>query len=148
MIEDFSSFYKVNNIQTANSGQLILILYNHMIKILDNTINIMKDKSVDEIKLDFELLQEIHKNITSVYNIVMELIITLDFKNAKEISEKYKEFYLYIIKELIQANLKKDIKKIKQIRNNIFELKEVWKKVLEKEKNTRDNKSTSIDFSL
>lgn len=100
--------YKKTQINTSSPGKLLLMLYQGAIKFSKLAI---KNIEAGEIEAS-------HQNIIKVQNIVLELKTTLDKENGGQLAEQLEKLYDFIYQQLLQANLKKDIKYL----NNIIPL--------------------------
>ncbi len=76
-------------------------------------LNIKAGKTVDA-----------HNKIIQAQKIMDELLLSLDFKYP--ISKELQTLYLFIKRELISANIKKDTEKLEKLLPLITELRDTW----------------------
>ena len=113
--------YLEMKVKTATPLQLIIMLYDKAISSLNNAIGLLENNSK---KFDV-----INNNILKAQEIVSELMLSLDFEKGKEIAENLYKIYDYIIRECIDANIKKDKEKLKNIVKILSELKSAWEAI-------------------
>ena len=113
--------YKKTEINTANQGKLILMLYDGAIKFINRAIDLIPKKKASDI-------EEIHNNIVKAQNIIYELTSSLNME-VGEISRKLFSIYMYINNKLTLANVNKDDKPLKEVRKYLIELRGAWSKL-------------------
>jgi len=118
MSPDFN-VYKQNQINTASSEQLVLMLYDGARKFIKLAIKSLQDGD----------MQSAHHNLIRSQNIIAELMCGINFE-AGEIAEKYFHFYQYMHSRLIQANLKKDSQYAQEVLEMIEELRGSWAQII------------------
>lgn len=121
-----STKYLENSVNTASPAKLVEMLYQNSIERLEKTKNLINNKN----------LSEANKQIIRVQDIITELNVSLDLKAGGEISQNLRSLYNYMNRRLIEANLKKDIEIIDEVKNMIKELLETWKEAMIKAKDT------------
>lgn len=110
--------YKQQSVNTATPEELTLMLYDGCIKF----INIAK------IAIEEKDFQAAHKNIIKAEDIITEFIITLNMNY--EVSKNLKELYVFYYNLLVEANLKKDIQKLEQVKEFVVDLRNTWKEAM------------------
>jgi flagellar protein FliS len=75
-------------------------------------------------------IEESHKNIIKVQNIILELKRTLDKEKGGQLADRLEGLYDFIYQELLQANLKKDTKHLKNIIPLLEELHSAYKEII------------------
>lgn len=110
--------YKQQSINTATPEELTLMLYDGCIKF----INIAK------IAIEEKDYQTAHKNIIKTEDIITEFIVTLNMDY--EISKNLKELYVFYYNLLVEANLKKDIEMLDQVKEFVIEMRNTWKEAM------------------
>ena len=118
MINNPCQQYQQNAIFTASKGELTLMLYNGAIKFCNLAIEAIEQKSMDKA----------HENIIKAENIIEELRITLEKKYS--IAAEIDRLYEYIYNVLVQANIRKDIKRLEEAKYLIKEFRDVWQEVM------------------
>ncbi len=109
-----SDKYFENNIKTASPAQLLLMLYDGAIRFLKIAIDSTN-------KHDFA---NANKHYQKTQNIIQEFIITID-KNAP-IAKQLVPLYDYFYRQLVQANIHKDVAPAEEVLSYLVELRETW----------------------
>lgn len=110
--------YKQNQVETATTGELTLMLYNGGVRFIKRAIEAINNKDINQA----------HQYITRVQDIVDELIITLDRKYS--ISEQMLLLYDYMNRRLIEANVSKNISILEEIEGLFIEFRDTWKQAM------------------
>ena len=126
--------YKQIQVKTANKGKLVVMLYQGCIKFLK-----LAKESIEN-----EKLEEANNYIIRSQDIISELMNTLDMERGGEIASNLYQLYDFMNRKLIDANVKKDKKKLEIVENMLLELLDSWKQITERKKN--QNKQNSIDL--
>jgi len=116
--------YKETQIKTATPGQLIIMLYDGAIKNVKIAIEGLAKKSKN--------LDKISNAIIKAQDIISELMVSLDFENGGDISKNLFSIYIYMNRELLNANIKKETKSLEAVKNMLMELREAWHQIIEK----------------
>ncbi len=111
--------YKKTQVETANQGKLIVMLYDGCIKFLNIAIENMEPKSYDIV----------NNNILKAQDIISELLLSLNMNEGGEISKNLFNLYMFFKKELLDANVKKDADILIKIVKMLKELREAWDKI-------------------
>ncbi|MCC6275130.1 MAG: flagellar export chaperone FliS [Leptospiraceae bacterium] len=117
--------YKRNEVATVSQGKLIVMLY-------EGAIRFLKIASENMTPRKYEL---VNNNIIKTQEIVTELILALNMDEGGKMANDLLSIYVYIKKRLLEANMKKDEKIIKEILGYFTNLKEAWEEVAKKELN-------------
>lgn len=110
--------YKQQSVNTATPEELTLMLYDGCIKF----INIAK------IAIEEKDYQTAHKNIIKAEDIITEFIVTLNMDY--EISKNLKELYVFYYNLLVEANLKKDISILEEVKVFVVDIRNTWKEAM------------------
>lgn len=111
--------YQKNKYETASPHKLILMLY-------DGAIRFSK-KAIEE--LECKNIAESHQFIVKAQDVVYELISSLNEAEGGEMAQNLKQLYLYIIEQMVQANLKKDSALMQEAINILQELRSAWEEI-------------------
>ncbi|GER65998.1 flagellar protein FliS [Weizmannia acidilactici] len=112
--------YQNNAITTASSGELTLMLYNGCLKFIHLAKKALENKNMDEK----------NKNIQKAQNIIRELMVTLDTEKFAA-AEKMLALYDFMLRELIQANIKNDSSKLDTVEELVADFRDTWKQVIQ-----------------
>jgi flagellar protein FliS len=132
--------YRETRIKTASQGQLIIMLYDQAIKYLDRSLELL-EKNSD--KRDPGRIEPIGKAIQKTQEIITELMVSLDFEQGGEIAQNLFALYTWFNKELLEANIKQDIRRITVVRNMMNELRSAWNEIAAKNSTEAVNKQVT-----
>ena len=116
--------YKTNSVEMQSQGRLVYMLY-------EGVIRFCRQASQAIIDQDLSLA---HEKIIKAQNILYELANTLRLE-AGDISNQLLNLYDYMIRQLIQANLKKNhpeeaLPLLEEVQDMMSELAQAWKEIL------------------
>ena len=112
--------YQRNAILTASPAELTLMLYDGAIKFCN--IAIMAIESND--------MEKAHVNIMKTQRIIEEFRNTLD--RQYEVAEDFDRIYVYVLRRLFDANIKKDKEILEEVNGHLRSLRDTWKEVMRK----------------
>ena len=107
-----------NAIFTASKEELTLMLYEGALKFINQAIDATEASD----------MQKANRLIIRVEDIIREFQITLDFQY--EISNNLNSLYDYMHRRLIEANMKKDVGILKEVRDMLREFRDMWKEAM------------------
>lgn len=107
--------YLENKIMGSNSESLTYLLYNGIVKFLNQSI----------INIEYKNFDKANKNLIRAQDIISELNRTLN--KDIEISQNLNLLYNYMLEQLQKANFEKNIEIINEILNLSVELRDTWK---------------------
>ncbi|BAH06904.1 flagellar export chaperone FliS [Clostridium kluyveri] len=110
--------YKTNSINYASKEQLLLMLVDGAVKFVKIGRQAIVDKNI----------KEAHENIIKAENIFYELMATLDVSKAGDWGQSLMSVYDFIVRRLVYANIKKDVKIIDEVIPLIENVKDAWNK--------------------
>jgi flagellar protein FliS len=122
--------YKETRIRTASQGQLIVMLYEEAVKQLDRGLELMGLNSSG--KKDPSRIEVIGKAVIKSRDIITELMVSLDFDQGGEIAQNLFALYTWFNKELMEAHISMDIKRITTVRNMVNDLRGAWVDIMAK----------------
>ena len=124
------STYRETRVKTASQGQLIIMLYDEALKHLDRGLDLLS-LNVNG-KKNPGNIEKISKSILKAQEIVTELIVSLDFDQGGEIAKNLFSIYTWFNKELLEANISHDFRRITAVRNQLSELRGAWVEIAAK----------------
>ncbi len=131
--------YKLTEVNTANQGKLIVMLYDGAIKFLNIALE----------NLDVKTYDIVNTNIIKAQDIITELLLSLNMKDGGEISSNLFNLYLYFKRRLLEANIQKKPEIIEEVLNHLTLLRESWNKISAKETPTdSSNINKKGNFSI
>ena len=125
-----SQQYAETKIQTASSGDLVVMLYQGCVKFLRLSKKSIEDKNY----------QNANEYLIRSQDIIMELLTTLDAEKGGEVAQNLAALYEYNYRRLIKANMDKDTEIIDEVEDIMLELLEAWKEAVksDRKENGRD----------
>lgn len=137
--------YKKNQIDTADQGKLIVMLYDGAIKFLTRAID-----SLDSRDAGGKDIEMAHVNIIKTQDILTELMSSLNM-DVGDISKRLFSIYMYMNNKLIEGNIRKDTKPLKEVREHLEELRDAWdlasKNVKQQSKETVNSSSGGVNIA-
>ena len=110
--------YRETQIKTANQEKLIIMLY---------------DGAIRQINLAIEAMREGHprydvmnSSIIKAQDIISELMVSLDFEKGGDIARNLFSLYIFMNRQLLDANVNKLITPLKDVKEMLTELREAW----------------------
>lgn len=117
--------YMNNAIMTASKEELTLMLYNGAIKFCNKSIAAIQSKNVSDA----------HYYNMRVQAIIHEFQITL--RPEYEVSKNFSVMYEYILRRLVEGNMKKDVEILEEVNELLRELRDTWKEAMKIAKTQR-----------
>ncbi|MDR2793129.1 MAG: flagellar export chaperone FliS [Treponema sp.] len=143
------SSYKNTDITTASPAQLLVKLYDEAVHQLDKSIDLLDEYGGGE-KTDPGKIEPISKAVIKTQNIITELMTSLDMEQGGEIATNLFALYSWFNKELFEANINHDKRRITIVRNMVSELRNTWNEVASNtavgEKGTAPRNGVNISF--
>ncbi len=118
--------YKKNAVVTATGMELVLMVYDECIRSLDLAIEAFKIEGPEAIEQIGNHLQHAQETIT-------ELDLSLDLERGEEIAVNLHRLYEFMVHHLSQANVKKELGLVNDVREIMDDLRGVWKQVAAQE---------------
>lgn len=109
--------YRQAQAQTANSSKLLLMLYDGAIRFVRTGIDGIEQKNIEKA----------NNNLIKAQAILHELIATLNFDY--EIAKNLHSLYEYMLRQLIQANIRKDKTLAEEVLGHLIEIKDAWSQI-------------------
>jgi len=131
-----SNVYFENSVKTASPTKLVELLYKNSIERLEKAVKAIEKNN----------LIEANHEIIRVEEIILELNVSLNIEKGGEVAKNLRLLYNYIYEQSIQANLKKDIDTLTEVKSLIKDLYETWREVVKQDVQTaRQLNATSLD---
>lgn len=111
--------YQRNKFETASPHKLILMLYEGLLRFGNQTIYMIEENNIASTNSSIQKMQDI----------LYELITVLNIEQGGEIAKNLKNLYLYMIEQLVQANVAKDTDKVKEVMSLITDIKTAWEEI-------------------
>ena len=111
--------YRRNKYETASPHRLIQMLYEAALHNIANAL----------MAIDNRQIAVAHRNILRAQEIVNELLSCLNEEKGGAIATSLKEIYIYSIRQLIQANLRKQRQPLEEVQRVLTEIKSAWDQI-------------------
>ena len=119
--------YKSNSVNYASKEQLLLMLVDGASKFSKIARQAMMDKDI----------KKVHENIIKTQNIFNELMISLDVSKAGKWGQSLMSVYDFIVRRLVDANMKKDVKIMDEVIPLIEDVRNTWEEAYKISKNNK-----------
>lgn len=110
--------YRKNQILTASPAEITLMLYEGAIKFCNVAILAIQNKEIEKA----------HTNIRKAQRIIEEFRNTLDHQYP--VWEDFDKIYVYLLRRLLQANIKKDASILEEVNGHLRMLRDTWKEIM------------------
>lgn len=114
--------YKQNSVLTASPEELTLMLYDGCLKFMRQGKLFIEENNIEGA----------HNSINKAQAIIEELNVTLNMDIS--ISENLRLLYQFMLQQLIEANIKKEISYIDSVYPMVEELRDTWKEAMRRAK--------------
>ena len=121
-VQNAANYQKIK-IETATPEALILMLYDGALRFMNQA----------ELAFEENNLEKISNSLLRVQAIFTELQCSLDREKGGEIAINLERLYIFFNGRLAEANMKKDVKYILQIRPMIQNLRNSWEAAMQKQ---------------
>jgi len=125
------SQYKENSIYTSTPEELVLMLYNGLVKFIMQAQSAVEEKNYERA----------NEAIKRAQDIVTHFQCTLDMRY--EISKDFEKVYDYMYKRLLDANIKKDKSILREMLVYAKDLRDTWTKAMKLAKH-QGNKQPAV----
>ena len=130
--------YKNTEISTADQKKLIVMLYDGAMRFLQIAVDNMQPQNYDMV----------NTNIIKAQDIITELMLALDMEKGGKISANLFNIYAYLKKQLLEANIAKESKILKEVSAMLYELREAWDKAETKAENKENLVESGLGLSI
>ncbi|MBS3977588.1 MAG: flagellar export chaperone FliS [Syntrophomonadaceae bacterium] len=119
MAEQSHRAYQQNQIMTASQEKLVLLLYDGAIRFLRQAEEACEAKDWNKCS----------NNLLRVQEIITELQASLNREDGGRLAENLFLLYDFMFRRLVEANIKKDIRLIAEVRDLLPELRDAWQQI-------------------
>ena len=116
MYEKVAQNYKSTQILTADPAKIVLML-------LDGAMNFLERAAVNGDESNFP---EKTKYLDKAYNIIIELLASLDYEAGGDIAANLREIYIFLSREIKKADLENDTKKMRECKAVLTNIRDAW----------------------
>lgn len=119
MFQQAAEIYRNVAIETAHPLKLVIMAYQGAVTALDKAVTALEKKDYRRKS------EEIQKAIA----LVSELLAALDMERGGHIAKAFSSLYAYFLKRLLEADVRKDMKALKEVRSHLAQLQEAWEEL-------------------
>lgn len=118
--------YKTAATTTATPGQLVLMLYDGVIRFVQQAIISF------DITDPAEMNSSVNTNLVKAQNIIFELANSLDHTKGGNVAENFLRIYDYCDRRIHTANMEKSSEGLDEVINHFVGLRDAWSTMLER----------------
>jgi flagellar protein FliS len=125
-LSQFAKSYRAAAITTATPGQLVLMLFDGALRSMAIALNAFEEKNIarrDEM---------IHEKLMNAHEIILELQNSLNLKVPGDFPRRMWALYAFMMKQLRQANLRKDPEPIRVVEPLLRKIRDAWAEMLDR----------------
>lgn len=111
-----NAYYRENQVTTASRGQLLLMVYDGLLRFLAEAKQAMSEQKYEQQ----------NTNIAKAQNLLLELLCTLDHDIQPELANNLDRLYRYMYDRLTWANVHDEEQTITEVARLISELRSAW----------------------
>lgn len=117
-VNPYAQYHK-NQVETADQGKLLLMLYEGALRFLGRARRALREHNAEAA----------NNNLVRTQEIIAELMASLNLE-AGDVAVSLFRLYEYMHYLLVQANIRKDEEMLDQVEGMLLELKEAWSSAL------------------
>ncbi len=128
LAQAYARTYRSNAVLTASPGQLVLMMYDGVLK----SLALARD-AFEQPPENMQRIELINRHLLKAQSILSELQGTLNFTAGGEIARTLHRLYDYHNRRLFEANLKKQVAPVIEVERLVCELRDGWAEMLGKQ---------------
>ncbi len=121
----YAQTYRANAVLTASPGQLVLMLYDGVLK----SLAIARDAFSRPVE-DPRRIELINTQLLKAQTIIAELQGGLNMEAGGEFARTLNQLYDYHNRRLLEANLRKQVEPVVEVERLVRELRDAWAEML------------------
>jgi flagellar secretion chaperone FliS len=125
LAQSYARTYRANAVLTASPGQLVLMLYDGVLKALA-----LARDAFDRPPEDPRRIETINQQLIRAQTILAELQSGLNMEAGGEFARTMDRLYEYHSRRLFEANLRKDVQPVIEVERLVGELRDAWAQML------------------
>lgn len=114
--------YRLQSVETASPGELVLMLYNECLRVMRNAA----------VNIDRKDIAGTSASLVKAQDIILELRGSLNAEAGGQLAMNLDSIYDYAYNRLVEANIKKAQQPLTDSMKVISELRDAWAEVLHK----------------
>ena len=119
--------YQRINVETATPEALILMLYDGALRFMTQAELAFEEKNIEKI----------NNYLIKVQAIFTELQCSLDKEKGGDIATNLERLYIFFNSRLVEANMKKDVKYLLEIRPLVQNMRDSWEVAMQKHQSSQ-----------
>lgn len=125
LAQSYARTYRANAVLTASPGQLVLMLYDGILKALAIAQEAFKQPESDPRRIE-----AINHQLIKAQAIITELQASLNIEAGGEFARTMQRLYDYHHRRLLEANIRKQVEPVIEVERLIRELRDAWAQML------------------
>jgi len=105
------------------------------------------DIAAETLEGEIKSFDTVNSAIIRAQDVITELMVSLDFDKGGEIAKNLFSLYMFFNQELINANVKKDPKPIREVRRMVGEIREAWMEIMKNPNAAQDQSEGGINVA-
>ena len=120
-MREYTDQYLATTVNSASQEQLMLMLYDGAVRFLSLAVQAIENGIIDK--------RAYYINKASA--IVTEFTVTLDRSQNPQLADNLEALYSYMLRRMLQANLRNDPAPLLEVRQFLSELRATWAQAIE-----------------
>ncbi len=87
------------------------------------------DEAAGQLDQGTRKLDAVHNAIVKAQDCITELMVSLDFQKGGELAHNLFSLYVFFNRQLLDANMQKDVSLLHQVRGLLSELRDAWQQI-------------------
>jgi len=125
LAQGYARTYRANSILTASPGQLVLMLYDGVLKSLALAQQAFQQPSDDPRRIE-----QINHHLLKAQAIIVELQGGLNMEAGGDFAKTMHRLYDYHNRRLLEANLRKQVEPVIEVERLVREIRDAWAQML------------------
>ncbi len=125
LAQGYARTYRANAITTASPGQLVLMMYDGVLKALA-----IAQEAFKQPETDLRRIETINQQLLKAQAIIAELQGTLNMAAGGDFAKTMYRLYDYHNRRLLEANIRKRVEPVIEVERLIQELRDAWAQML------------------
>lgn len=125
LAQGYARTYRANAVLTASPGQLVLMLYDGILKSLALAQEAFKQPEENPRRIEL-----INQHLLKAQAIITELQAGLNMDAGGEFAKTMHRLYDYHNRRLLEANLRKQVEPVVEVERLVRELRDAWAEML------------------
>jgi flagellar protein FliS len=122
---DYAQAYRQAAVLTASPGQLVLMLFDEVLK----SLAIAQD-AFSRPPADFQRIELINRHLGKAQRVLAELQGGLNMEAGGEFAHTMRRLYDYHMRRLFEANMSKQVGPVVEVERLVRELRDAWAQML------------------